>query len=137
MVLFFYKYIILYYILCLFFIFFLYFANSVGFGVLIIVKVSGQTPPLAFLGANSVGLEKGFMENFPNIYFSILSIFLGPWGKFCWPRKKVSDFLNNALILLYLSQSCLFFSQIPLVSKKILDFIEDSPNILYIYLQFF
>ena len=62
---------------------------SLALGSLAIVKVSGR-PPLAFLGANSAGLEKGSVEGSPNICLPVLSVLLGPWCKFRWPRKRFS-----------------------------------------------
>ena len=98
--------------------------TALALGSLAIVKVSGQTPPPAFLGANSVGLEKSSVEGSPNfslhlspslvcssgalgqipsaskkvlwrvpptllyICLPVLSVLLGPWGKFRRPRKR-------------------------------------------------
>ena len=90
--------------------------TALALGSLAIVKVSGRPPPLAFLGANSVGLEKGSVEGSPNICLPVLSVLLGPWGKFRWPRKRFSGFCGRfpQLFFTFVSQRSLVMWEAPL-----------------------
>ena len=103
--------------------------TALALGSLAIVKVSGRPPPLAFLGANSVGLEKGSVEGSPNICHSGLSVLLGPWGKFRWPRKRFPGFCGRfpQLFFTFVSRSSL--------RKKVLW--KDPPTFLCICLPVF
>ena len=97
--------------------------TALALGSLAIVKVSGRTLPLAFLGANSFGLGKGSVEGSPNICLPVLSVLLGPWGTFRWPRKRFSGFCGRfpRLFFKFVSQSSL---QTPVFSG----YVEVSPN---------
>ena len=63
-----------------------FFPNSgLALGSLAIVKVSGRPPPLAFLGANSAGLEKGSLgsvEGSPNFSLHLSRSLLWLCGRF-------------------------------------------------------
>ena len=60
------------------------------------------------------------MEGSPNICLPVLSVLLGPWGKFRWPRKRSSGFCGRfPSFSLHLSRSLLFEN----------GYVEGSPNV--------
>ena len=80
------------------------------------------------------------MEGSPNICLPVLSVLLGPWGKFCRPQKRFSGFCGRfpQLFFKFVSQSSLVKTvmwKVPLTllyiclrifsSKKV---VEGSPN---------
>ena len=108
------------------------------------------------MGVNSVGLEKGSVEGSPSICLPVLSVLLGPWGKFRWPRKRFSGFCGRfpqlffqfvfqsslrkrfcgrfpQLFLAFVSQSFLVMWKVPLTLLCIClpvfsGYVEGSPN---------